>query len=206
MKTTDKIVNSYNIVILAAGASSRLGEAKQLLEHENVSLLQHAINEATLTNARVVIVVLGSQSESIAKRIKSNKLVIVQNPEWKEGMASSIRSGVNAMEADYPADGAILMVCDQPHVTTALLNQLISEQHLSEKPIVASEYLNTVGTPALFHHSYYPTLQNLQGDAGAKKILLQHDGDVYRVSFPDGEIDIDTRNDYEKLVNTNSGA
>ena len=87
------------------------------------------------TNAEVVIVVLGSQSENIANQIRSKKLVIVQNPEWEEGLASSIRSGINALEADYPADGAIFMVCDQPHVTTALLDKLLSEQHLSKNQL-----------------------------------------------------------------------
>lgn len=204
MKPSGTIINTYNIIILAAGGSSRLGEAKQLLEYDSVGLLQHAVNEAAATNAKAVVVVLGSQSENIAKQIKSKKLVIVQNPEWEEGLASSIRSGINALEADYSADGAILMVCDQPHVTTALLDKLLEEQLFSRKPIVASEYRNTVGTPALFHHSFYPALQNLQGDAGAKKILLQHASEVHRLSFPEGAIDIDTRIDYERLLNTNS--
>lgn len=176
------------------------------MEYESESLLQHAVNQASETNAEVVIVVLGAKSENIADHIRSTKLVIVQNPEWKEGLASSIRSGINALEADYPADGAILMVCDQPYVTTALLNELLTAQHTSQKHIVACEYRNTIGTPALFHHSYFPILQNLQGDTGAKKVLLQHENDVHKISFPEGDIDIDTRNDYEKLINTNSGA
>lgn len=206
MKSSNNIINSFNIIILAAGGSSRLGEAKQLLEYGSVNLLQYAVNQATATKADAVIAVLGAQSENIADHIKSEKLVIVQNPEWKEGLASSIRSGINALEADYPADGVIIMVCDQPYVTTELLNELIAAQHKSQKSIVASEYRDTIGTPVLFHHSYFPTLQNLRGDTGAKKILFEHENDVHTISFPDGEIDIDTRNDYEKLRNKISGA
>ena len=89
---------------------------------------------------------------------------VVENKEWKEGMASSLRCGVAAVQQIMPAaDGVILMVCDQPYVTTSLLNGLVQAQHQTGLPVVASSYGNMLGTPALFHKSLFAELMKLNG-------------------------------------------
>lgn len=206
MTVNDTKVKKYNIIILAAGASTRLGEPKQLLRYGNVNLIQRAVTEAKATGAKKVVVVVGSGADDIIKSIGNREVEIVRNENWKEGIGSSIKAGVEFVAADASVDGVILMVCDQPYVSTAFLNELIVHQHSSGKPIVASQYKDTVGTPALFQRSFFSNLQKLEGDAGAKKIMLDHSNELYKVKFPLGDIDIDTRHDYEMLVKKNSEA
>ena len=196
---------SYNIVILAAGASTRLGSPKQLLVHEKANLLQHAIDEALDAEASAVLVVLGSEAQKIAGSIEKKKAQVIINEDWQEGMSSSIRKGVEA-SGKTNADAVIIMVCDQPYVSATLLKQLASEHFETGKPIVASQYKDTLGTPVLFHESFYPALLGLQGDVGAKKIIMDNKDQAQAVKFPLGEIDIDEKEDLEKMLQKNSGA
>jgi len=198
------IVKKYGIIILAAGGSSRLGEPKQLLPYGNGNLIQRAVTEAKATDAKKVVVVLGSNAEEIEKALSNIEVEIVRNESWSEGIGASIRTGVNLVANDESLDGVILMVCDQPYVSSASLMELMNHQRSSGKPVVASQYKNTVGTPAFFHRSFFKHLQSLEGDTGAKKILIDYSDQVFNVKFPLGDIDIDTRSDYEMLLKQNS--
>ena len=191
---------NIGIIILAAGGSARLGQPKQLLPYAGTTLLQHAIHAATESVADYVIVVVGSRADEISKAIEPGKAVIVVNTNWQEGMASSIRCGINELIKDCPqTNGVLLMLCDQPHVTAALLNDLITAHQNTGKPIVASNYNGAVGAPALFHKSIFPKLLQLKGDIGARSVIQRHDKDVAVVAFSKGNVDIDTAADYEAL-------
>jgi molybdenum cofactor cytidylyltransferase len=98
-------------------------------------------------------------------------------------------------------DGVIFLVCDQPFLSVSFLQQLLTMQHKTGKPIIASSYGNTVGIPALFHKAYFPELLSLKGDAGAKKIMQAHTTDMATIDFPLGHIDIDTEEAYKMLNN-----
>ena len=186
------------IIILAAGSSSRLGKPKQNLVYKGQTLLQRAIEAAAASVCRPVIVVLGANEEMVKPTIESDNINIIHNPDWQEGMASSIRSGINALQKIEPnADSVILMLCDQPFVDAALPNQLVEKK--SDKGIVASGYNDTIGAPVLFDLAYFDELRSLKGQEGAKKLLLKYPDDVVTVPFPLGGIDIDTAEDYEKL-------
>jgi molybdenum cofactor cytidylyltransferase len=196
-----QMINSYGIILLAAGSSGRLGSPKQLLLYKNKNLLQYLVDEATASSSNTVIVVLGAGSEEIASKIQAKDIHIVFNKDWKEGMASSIRCGILELQKINPATTAvILMTCDQPFVSTALLNKLITTHQLTNKLIVTSTYDNTTGPPALFQQALFPELLQLQGDAGARVIVQQYAAQLGTVSFPEGNIDIDTAMDYEHLV------
>jgi molybdenum cofactor cytidylyltransferase len=191
----------YNIIILAAGASTRLGRPKQLLKYEDHNLVQHAIDIALNTKPNKVIVVLGAAAGNIAEHINKKQAHILYNDDWEEGIASSIRTAVNvsrALTADINA--LILMVCDQPYVTSALLQSLVAQHVETGKPIVAAQYKETLGTPVLFHESFFNDLLKLEGDSGAKKIIMDHKEQVQQVEFPLGDIDIDNMADYEMLL------
>ena len=122
------------------------------------------------------------------------------NPDWQSGLGSSIVVGIrHAMNLAPDLDAAVLLTCDQPFVTAAVLAQLIQLRLTSGKPIVASAYAETLGIPALFDRSCFPDLLRLKGDSGAKGIILARPHDVVSFDFPAGEIDIDTAADYEKL-------
>ena len=195
---------NIDIVLLAAGKSERLGKPKQLLSFDGQSLLQHAIQEASHSDAGQIIVVLGANADILRPGIDPTTAHVVVNAEWEEGMASSIRRGINALNQIVPSsEGVILMVCDQPYVTSSLLNDLIETYQKTGNHIVTCSYENTFGPPTLFHKSHFPELIQLKGDTGARKVVERHPGDVEVVLFPEGKIDIDTKADYEKHTKSN---
>ena len=190
--------------MLAAGASSRLGKPKQLLCYKGTTLLKHAVQLAVEAALNPIVVVLGSNAGLLGKEIEDSKAIIVINEAWEEGMASSIRTGLQKMLEMEPAiNTVIIMVCDQPYVTVKLLQDLIAKHIETGKQIIASNYKNNLGTPALFHKSIFSELMQLRGDTGAKKILKNHPEWVAAIDFPMGEIDIDTENDYKALLQHN---
>ena len=191
------------IVILAAGASTRLGEPKQLLEYDHKNLLQRTIDAAVSSTANTVVIVLGANADQISKEIDKSKTNVIINTEWEEGMASSIRNGLNELLFISPlTDAVILMVCDQPHISSQIINDLINKQKESGKTIVTCNYGEAFGPPALFHKSLFHELMHLKGDVGARKIIQHHNEDVTTVLFANGKIDIDTKEDYDALNNS----
>jgi molybdenum cofactor cytidylyltransferase len=185
------------IIVLAAGASSRLGTPKQNLLFNESTLLEHSIHEALHSTAGHVMVVLGAQAAAIQPVIQNIKLSFIVNEQWQEGMASSIRCGLHCLLKKQPAVPAVLlMVCDQPYISTALLDKLVTLQEETGYDIVASSYGNTKGIPAVFGKKLFPALLDLKGDTGAKKIIMNQVTDLAVVDFPLGTIDIDTGEDY----------
>ncbi|WP_276363217.1 nucleotidyltransferase family protein [Daejeonella sp. H1SJ63] len=189
------------IIILAAGRSSRLGSPKQLLEYRGTSLLQHSIDAATGSMASSVIIILGSDKENIEKQLNREQIIITENPDWESGMASSIRCGINEILNSFSkTDAAIIMVCDQPYVSSDLLNELILAHQTSGKAIIASSYDNILGTPALFHKSMFHELMALKGDKGARVLFNKFHDQTGSIDFKDGRIDIDTSENYKNLA------
>lgn len=193
-----------DIVILAAGASSRLGRPKQLLPWQGKTLLQHAVQTALTITTRPVVVT-GANADQLVAGLNHTQVHVVFNPDWEQGIASSIRCGLQALLDRTPSpDQVIFMVCDQPFVSAGLLLEIINERQESNKSIVASAYGGTLGIPALFDKSLFPQLLDLQGDTGAKKIIQQHPDEVASVPFKEGEFDIDTEGEYRKLTGLTS--
>jgi len=195
-------MNNTGIVILAAGDSSRLGDIKQLLPFNGKTLLRHVIDEAAEAGARPIVVITGANANKISSSISDSKVSIVANDNWQDGIASGIVAGVHQIiKLDEHIKKIILAVCDQPFVSSELFEQLDQIQNKTGKPVVASAYADTVGTPALFSFEFFDQLLSLKGDEGAKKIMKKNINDVATVDFPKGEIDIDTPIDYENLLN-----
>jgi molybdenum cofactor cytidylyltransferase len=194
-------ISNIAIIILAAGTSSRLGSPKQLLSYKGKNLLRHTVDEALETGCASVFVVLGANSELLRKELKDKPVSIVENTGWQEGMASSIRYGLETITKTILRPNSIIfMVCDQPYVSSSLLLSLMKKKNETGMPIVASSYEDKTGTPALFHRSLFPALMELTGDKGARKLIADNPGKVATVPFPEGITDIDTKEDYEKLV------
>jgi molybdenum cofactor cytidylyltransferase len=188
------------LIILAAGSSSRLGQPKQKLFYRGKSLLRHAVEEGMASDCSDVVVVLGSNEESVRAEIDQKDVRVVVNKGWEKGMSSSIKCGINALIKSNPdISQAIVMLCDQPFVDTQILNKLIAEKQLSGKAIAACTYDNTLGTPVLFDRIFFHQLLSLEGQQGAKKLVFNNQDQVVPVPFPFGKIDIDTIEDYEKL-------
>jgi molybdenum cofactor cytidylyltransferase len=186
------------IIILAAGPSSRLGTPKQNLVYQGQTLLQRAVKTALKSACKPVAVVLGANCESIRTTIKDSRVRIIYNQDWAEGMASSIRSGIKIIGQLQPEiTSVILMLCDQPFVDAGLLNELVEKK--SKAGIVAASYNETFGPPALFDMLYFDDLLSLKGSEGAKKVIQKYPDKVIAIPFPQGSIDIDTMEDFEKL-------
>lgn len=190
------------VILLAAGNSSRLGRPKQLLSYHDQTLLQHTLQAASDSVAHPIVVVLGAYSDAVEKVVDHGTAHVITNPDWQEGMASSVRRGLEALlEIDPLVEGAVMMVCDQPFVTAELLDNLIRRYLETGKAIVASSYGQTFGPPALFHKSLFPELLGLKGDVGAKGLIFKHPHDLESIPFPEGDIDVDTEADYQKFLN-----
>jgi molybdenum cofactor cytidylyltransferase len=187
-------------VIVAAGGSSRLGQPKQLLRFRGKSLVYHIVVASRQAGCSPVIVVIGSDSEKVTGELRSTSAVIVENENWQRGIGSSIRAGIQGL-IDYAPeiDAVVLLVCDQPGVNADTIRNLINLREATKKSIVASCYADTLGVPALFNRSLFDQLLSLRNEAGAKSIILRNRECVAQLSFPEGAIDIDAWEDWEKL-------
>ncbi|GGK68573.1 NTP transferase domain-containing protein [Rufibacter glacialis] len=189
------------IIILAAGASSRLGQAKQLLCFQGKTLLHRTIQAALDSHLGPVLVVLGANADTILDQGISPEIQQVHNPQWEEGMASSIRAGIASLQQQHPTTtGALLLLCDQPFVSPWLLQQMVQEKKERQKRIVACAYQDTLGAPVLFDRSLFASLLLLKGQEGAKKLLSLYPAETTSIAFPQGGIDIDTQADYAALM------
>ena len=188
-------------VILAAGESSRFGRPKQLVQFRGKSLVRRVVDAAKAANCSVIVVVLGSKREQIERELKETDAIVAENRDWRRGIGSSIRVGVeNAVNQAPDIEAIVLLTCDQPFVKTDTIERLIAMREKTKKAIVASSYSETLGVPALFDRSCFQELLSLPDDSGAKSIILSNHERVAELLFPEGKIDIDTAADYEKLT------
>ncbi|MGP8236795.1 MAG: NTP transferase domain-containing protein [Limisphaerales bacterium] len=191
------------LIILAAGASARLGRPKQLLPFRGRSLLRHAAETALNSVCRPVVVVLGAFADELQSELAALPVTVAINPAWADGMASSIRTGLR--EVASGPDAVVIMLCDQPLVTAGMLDRLVSVHRGEERGIVASAYEGTSGVPALFSRKYYRELGLLEGDQGAKKIIVKHENDLARISLPEAAFDVDRLEDAARLERNGGG-
>jgi molybdenum cofactor cytidylyltransferase len=188
-------------VILAAGESSRLGQAKQLLDFRGKTLVRRAVDAAIEGDCLPVIVVTGNADAEVENALAATKVILVQNSQWRQGVGTSIRAGIQHLTEKAPeVDTVVLLVCDQPFVDRDLVKSLIALHSKTGKPIVASAYADTLGVPALFDRSIFQELLRLDGHSGAKTIILSTRARVAEFSFPKGDIDIDTLEDLERTI------
>jgi molybdenum cofactor cytidylyltransferase len=186
-------------LILAAGASKRLGTPKQLLPYRGGTLLSHAV-------ARVhgafdpVIVVIGAYAEHMRAALAEGPAVeVVENLEWEEGMASSIRAGTRHAQAMGEWDALLLTLVDQPLVTRAHLVEM-KQKFLEARPeVIAAVYGETIGVPAIFAGSFLGKLAELRGDRGARSVVGARGVDLVRFPLEDAGFDVDRPEDMARL-------
>lgn len=191
-----KFDNLYAI-ILAAGASSRFGSPKQLADWQDNHLLQHIIDITKIVFDKNIIVVLGANVEHIKSTLNKSDITVVENAEWQTGLSSSIRVGIKTLPEH--TDAAMILLCDQPLIEKTSLKKLKEAWQRQPDKIIASEYHDTVGVPAIFPGNFFSRLESLQGDKGAKQLLISLKDQVHTVLLPEAGIDIDTLEDFEHL-------
>jgi CTP:molybdopterin cytidylyltransferase MocA len=188
-------------IILAAGASRRLGQPKQLVGFGGEPLLARALRLAKESGASPVLAVLGANFAPICATIPFEEAIPVFNDKWEQGIASSIQVGLNEAEVRAPeAKGALIMTCDQPRLSASHLRALLDkfgEQLLAS--IVASAYAGANGIPAVFPRRVYSNLHALRGDKGAHAMLVKPPCSLVSLPFKGGEIDIDMPSDLAQL-------
>jgi CTP:molybdopterin cytidylyltransferase MocA len=187
------------VVILAAGGSRRMGRPKQLVEIEGQSLVRRAAEAALAAGSGSVHVVVGAEVIRVRAALDGLPVELVVNDAWKEGMASSIRAAIEAIERrDRPAETLTLMLCDQPGVSDDVLRRLLEAYRATRAPVVASRYPEGPGVPALFHAELFPALKSLGGDVGARHLIRHLDRDVVTIPFALTD-DIDTPSDVLRI-------
>lgn len=190
---------SLHVIVLAAGAATRFGSPKQLARLNGESLLHLAVTRAVEIAGQSVTVVLGAHAADIAPLLRHTGVSMVVNREWAEGLASSVRAGIGAVPAG--ADGALLMLGDQPAVTGDDLRRLVSAWRRQPHCIVAAQYAGNAGVPAIFAREDFQALAALRGDTGARTVLRRAGERLVRVPLPAAAIDIDTPEDLLKQQN-----
>ena len=186
-------------ILLAAGGSRRLGAAKQLIRYRTRPLLAHAIAAARGALPRApLIVVVGSEAlrlRLVLRRAHSGARV-VSNPRWREGMATSLRSGLRAVPRT--ARAALVLLVDQPHVDAAAIARLVTAWRRHPGVPAAARYDERVGVPAVLPRRRWSALKTLTGDQGARA-LLRGAPSITLVEMPEAALDIDTPADLLEL-------
>ncbi len=206
MKHEEAGASTVGLLLLAAGASRRLGAPKQLLSYQGESLLRRAARAALASVCRPVIVVIGAHHERVAGEIADLPLEIVVNGQWASGIAASIRAGMEHLAARAGNRAVVVMLCDQPRVDARIINDLVAAYRATDAPLVAAKYNATHGVPALFDRRLYRALLTLTGAQGAKNIILASSADLLEVPAPEAAFDVDTPADYERLLRYGSGS
>ena len=194
--------SSIGAIILAAGGSSRLGRPKQLLRFEGRTLLSRTVQAALEAGCAPVVVVLGAHAAEVeaevAGEVAGGQVLVARNERWSEGLSTSVRAGIDALRAG-PARAALLLPCDQPLLSAALLRQMMQRQS-EGAAIVVCEYVGAWGAPMLFERGLWPQLQVLEGDRGAQKVARDNADLVSAIPFEGGALDIDTDQDFQDLL------
>ena len=189
------------LVILAAGASRRMGSPKQLIEIDGRPLLVRAIEAALAAPVWPVVVVLGANAVAIRPVIGHLPVLVIENPAWSEGMAASIREGVATLrQFSRTLDAAVLALCDQPGFSAATVESLLAAHRATGRGIVAARYSGRLGAPALFAREHFAALTALTGEEGARDLLNADPARVAAVELLELARDLDNPADLEGLA------
>ena len=182
-------------IVLAAGTASRFGATKQLAEFAGRPLLSHAIDRARQVTPGRYVVVLGANAAEILGKLRPDDGFVALNPDFGDGMSTSLASGVGAIENH--AGGALILLADQPLISENYLRDLIQAWQNSPEKIVASSFAGVLSPPAIFPSSDFDELMTLTGDRGAKVMFDEHAERLVTLECPDAAMDVDTPADLD---------
>jgi molybdenum cofactor cytidylyltransferase len=189
-------------ILLAAGESRRMGRPKQLLTWRGKTLLQHSLESLINSDADEIILVLGHETDLIRESLPPLPIKIVINPDYKQGMASSLRQGLLAM--DPRSEAFLVLLADQPGIGPEIINRVIRDFQRADprRGIVRPVYRGLRGHPVLIGVRYLQEALQLQGDMGARQILMNHPEDIIEIEVTQDVVlkDIDTPEEYQKYM------
>ena len=189
-------------IVLAAGAATRFGSAKQLVRIGDRPLLSLVAGRAAEVVGHALIVVLGARAAELAPLLRHSAGSLVVNRDWRDGLASSIRAGVSRLPSS--CDGVMLVLADQACVTADDLRRLAGAWRREPLSVAAARYGATLGVPAIFPRHLFGELLELKGDTGARSLLRRHTDRLVKVPMESAAFDLDTPADLLELTSTAS--
>src|ERR1700680_456909 len=183
-------------IVLAAGQATRFGQCKQLMRLGEKALLQHVLDNLAQSKIDEVVVVLGARADEIREQIQFGKARVLMNPDYANGMSTSIQAGLRAINSD----AAMIVLADQPRVTSRTLDLLIDEYRRSKPSVVIPTFNGFRGNPVIVDRSLFAEMMEIRGDIGCRSIFGNHPVHMLPVDDRGGITDIDTIEDYEHLA------
>ena len=190
-------------IILAAGASTRFGEPKQLLRLKDKCLLEWVLDAALQAELNRIVLVLGHARQKIlqvlGEKLQHPKLLVAINPQYEKGQSLSLHTGLSKVKDDYPA--VMFLLGDQPMLNTAIINVLLERFWADKKDICVPIYRGKRKTPTIFSRRLYTQLMDIKGDTGARQLIDDNPDQVLAVEIEDPIcfFDIDTRQDFQSV-------
>jgi molybdenum cofactor cytidylyltransferase len=192
------------ILILAAGGSVRMGKPKLAEKFLGTNLIERVLEAVSVFDEYPKLIVLGGYKEAYLPQVENSNINFIFNSEWQNGLSTSINVGIEWFNTKYEEEieNVMILLADMALVNSEYLEKIIKSAKGSTKGIIASNYGPSLGPPAIFNKKYFNELQSLEGDRGAKSVILKHMEDLQTLEFLDGLIDIDTPEDLKRF---NSG-
>lgn len=188
-------------VVLAAGNARRFGSLKQLVVIGGEPIVRRTVRQVLTADFNPVVVVVGAQAARVSECLQALNVRLAVSQDWKRGLGHSIASGVKAlMEATGTLDAMLIMLADQPRVTTGDLERMRRAYAVSPDSVLASEHEGLTGPPCIFPLRLADELLALQGASGARDLLKRQRSEVIGFPLPAAFVDVDTREDYEALL------
>jgi molybdenum cofactor cytidylyltransferase len=161
-------------LVLAGGGSRRLGRPKQLEKWGETTLLGHVLSQAAALPVEQVWVVLGANTDLVLEQVDLGSAMVVENPEWQEGIASSLRVGLDAIMRLSRAEVVVILLGDQPDIDPTLVDRLLDARKKAGRPVAVPKYRYSWGNPVVVDRTLWPRLMSLEGDQGAKQLFQAH--------------------------------
>jgi len=193
-------------IVLAAGLSSRLGYPKQLLnlgeQFANKRLIEVVVDQVLASEVEQVLVVLGHQAQQIRELLQDKELNLIFNSDYRAGLSSSVKAGVEAIKEEETLEGILFLPGDLPYINTVIINKLL-KVFLEEKPLIlVPEYKGCRGNPTIFNVDLLDELSRVSGDKGGRELIAKYDSqvEIVKVDSPAIHFDIDRAEDYQRLL------
>jgi CTP:molybdopterin cytidylyltransferase MocA len=184
-------------IVLAAGASRRLGVTKQLVRIDGEVLVRRAVHAVLATEPARTLVIVGNDADAVFAAVADLAVERIDCSGWAGGMGASLRAGIDALHDE--CDGALVVLCDQAALAAAHLQALVATWRSAPERAVASGYAHTLGVPALLPRAWFAELNKIHGDHGARELLRNRESAVTAVAAPQLERDLDTLQDLSAL-------
>ncbi|MBI2073178.1 MAG: nucleotidyltransferase family protein [Gemmatimonadetes bacterium] len=187
-------------VVLAAGASTRMGENKLLFDIEGEPLVRRVVGRATAAGLDPVIVVLGYDADRVRRELAGLPCRTVLNPDYANGINGSLKAGIAALDPPGAAAAAVVLLADMPLVTAEMIATLVEQYRAGRAPPVISDYAGVNAPPMLYDRSLFSELQAMEGEGCGKQVVRRHRAEAAVVRWPAAALtDLDVPEDCERV-------